>query len=441
MKPKTKIQKRVVELSKSLPPLTEAQQKWAKEMIFKPTGYLRTKSVWCHECGENFIPGSSYLATSLCGVECPNCGKELSIINSKRRSVSGSWYYSVFTTKGGFQVIRHFIVDKVCKTGYPAQISINEVVQNWISPEGNIIHLARSTSMSIYYDLWDYGSPLEVRSKPSIKEKYEINSKYIYPQKGITSKLRRNGFQGGLHNIPPCDLLPALLKNPRIETLLKSKQYSLLKLFSNRYNYSMIDKYWPSIKICMRNNYTVKDASSWCDYIDLLVHFGKDIRNAHFVCPDDFNEAHDRYVEKKRIERERLAKEEKIKRAAEEEEAYKVFIQRFLGLSISDGEILIEPLKSVSEFIQEGDELHHCVFTNEYFNREDTLILSAKISGQRVETIQFDLKNMDVVQSRGLFNKNTLYHEKILKIVDQNKHLILQCKRRELNVEHSSKAV
>jgi len=129
------------------------------------------------------------------------------------------------------------------------------------------------------------------------------------------------------------------------------------------------------------------------------------------------------------------------KRAAEEEEAYKEFIQRFLGLSISNGEILIEPLKSVSEFIQEGDELHHCVFTNEYFNREDTLILSAKISGQRVETIQFDLKNMDVVQSRGLFNKNTIYHEEILKIVDQNKHLIQQCKRRELNVEHSSKAV
>lgn len=432
MKPKTKIQKRVVELSKSLPPLTKAQQTWAKEMIFKPTGYLRTKSIWCHECGENFIPGSSYLATSLCGVECPNCGKDLSIINSKRRSASGSWYYSVFTTNGGFQVIRHFIVDKVCKTGYPAQISINEVVQNWISPDGDIVHLARSTSMSIYYDLWNYSSPLEVRSTPSVKAKYEINSKYIYPQKGITSKLRRNGFQGGLHNIPPCDLLPALLKSPKIETLLKTKQYPLLKHFVNGYNYSKIDKYWPSIRICIRNNYTVKDASSWCDYINLLVHFGKDIRNAHFVCPDDFNTAHDRYVVKKRIERERLEAEEMAKRAAEEEEAYKKFIQRFLDLSLSDGEILIEPLKSVSEFISEGDAMHHCIFTNDYFKKRDSLILSAKIGDKRVETIQLDLKSLEVVQSRGVFNKNTLYHERIIELVNNHKHVIRDLKRVKL---------
>lgn len=431
MKPKTKLQKRVVELSQGLLPLTGHQEKWAMENIFKPTGYLRTKSIWCHECGENFTPGSP-LAASLCGIECPHCGKELSIINSKKRSFSGSWYYTVYTTKGGFQLLRHFIVDKVCKTGYPAEISIHECVQNWISPEGDIIHLARSTCMSMYYDLWNYGSPLEVRSKPSVKEKYEINAKYIYPKKSIIPELRRNGFKRGLHNISPCDLFPSLLKNPRIETLLKSKQFTLLKHFTQSYNFSKIDKYWPAIRICIRNNYTVKDASIWCDYIDLLVHFGKDIRNAHFVCPHDFNEAHDRYVEKKRIERERLAAVEKIKRAAENEAAYKEFIQRFMGLSLSDGEILIEPLKSVAEFISEGDAMHHCVFTNDYFQRRDSLILSAKIKDTRIETIQFDLRSLEVVQSHGIFNKNTAYHKRIIELVNNHKHVIRDLKRVKL---------
>ena len=170
-------------------------------------------------------------------------------------------------------------------------------------------------------------------------------------------------------------------------------------------------------------------------------HFKKTIKSyleqraeedAHFVCPHDFNAAHDRYVEKKRIERERLAAEEKRKRAAENEAAYREFIQRFLGLSLSDGEILIEPLKSVAEFMEEGDTMHHCVFTNEYFKRRDSLILSAKIGDKRIETIQFDLRSFEVVQSHGVFNKNTAFHKRIIELVNNHKHVIRDLKRVKL---------
>ena len=31
----------------------------------------------------------------------------------------------------------------------------------------------------------------------------------------------------------------------------------------------------------------------WFDYLDLLGDEGKDLRNAHYVCPDNLNSAHD----------------------------------------------------------------------------------------------------------------------------------------------------
>ena len=83
------------------------------------------------------------------------------------------------------------------------------------------------------------------------------------------------------------------------ETLLKAGQYELLRMFCAGKGYE-IKRTWPTIKICMRNNYVVKDASMWFDYLDLLGDEGKDLRNAHYVCPDNLNSAHDFYIERKR---------------------------------------------------------------------------------------------------------------------------------------------
>ena len=45
------------------------------------------------------------------------------------------------------------------------------------------------------------------------------------------------------------------------------------------------DLYWNTYKIVMRNDYHISDISLWVDYIRLLERCGKDIRNAHYVCP------------------------------------------------------------------------------------------------------------------------------------------------------------
>lgn len=70
----------------------------------------------------------------------------------------------------------------------------------------------------------------------------------------------------------------------------------------------------------------------------------------------------------------------------------------------------------------EGKLMHHCV--GSYHKRTDSLILSATIDGKRIETVEVSLKTLKVVQSRGVCNKLTEYHERIVELVERNAELI-----------------
>ena len=67
---------------------------------------------------------------------------------------------------------------------------------------------------------------------------------------------------------------------------------------------------------------------------------------------------------------------------------------------------------------------HHCVFSNSYHLKPDSLIMSASVNGKKTETVEVNLKTFTVVQSRGKFNKNTAYHDRIISLVNKNMHLI-----------------
>lgn len=45
--------------------------------------------------------------------------------------------------------------------------------------------------------------------------------------------------------------------------------------------------------------------------------------------------------------------------------------------------------------------MHHCVYSNGYYRKDDSLILSATIDGKRIETVEVSLSKLTVVQSRG----------------------------------------
>jgi hypothetical protein len=113
-----------------------------------------------------------------------------------------------------------------------------------------------------------------------------------------------------------------------------------------------------------------------------------------------------------------IAKNEAYQKAYAEQKG------KFLGIHFEDGEISIKVLKDIEEFKNEGAELHHCVFTNEYFNKPESLILSAQVNDQRTETVEISLDKLQVVQCRGRHNQPSEYHDKIVELVNNNLHRI-----------------
>ena len=246
----------------------------------------------------------------------------------------------------------------------------------------------------------------------------------IYPKFKATDTFRRNGFKNDFHDIAPTVLIPALLSDSRAETLMKAGRTRHLKYFLD--NSRTFDACWQSYKVAVRNGYEIVDISIWCDYVDMLRRLGKDIHSPKYVCPSDLHREHDLRQSELRRQREREKKAKKRQKAIENEKRFHELKSKFFGLCFTNGTIQVHVLESVQEHLEEGVAMHHCVFDNAYYLRENSLIFSATIEGRRIETIEVNLDTLKVVQSRGVCNQNTEYHDQIVNLVNANKRLIRQ---------------
>lgn len=428
MTPKTKEELRVTALSGTLPNLSAGQVFWLNRKVGVPKGYVNRKHAWCGECGFPLPKETKSLVGRLTAdsrMICPFCGKELDLTPSHGSKQCEKFYFTVVSVCKEYQVFRHFLVSKISCKGMNFHISYTEVVQNWINPSGKETVLARSTTAGYYCDQWILSSDMSVKRpvRSHGSSIYDINPNYIYPYRRYIPTLKRNGFYGDFFDLAPSTLTIRILTNSDCEFLLKTRQISLLKYACVRGLDRIPHK--ESVNICVRHRYTVKSADLWLDMMDTLFFLGKDIRSPFYVCPSDLRSAHDWAVEQKeRAERKRRLEEER-ETARVWEERYRAEKGRFFSLSMSDGRIFIRPLLSVSEFAEEGDRMHHCVFANGYYMREDSLILTARdMEGNRLETVEIDLKGFSVVQSRGACNSMTKWHDQIIDLVTGNMHRI-----------------
>jgi hypothetical protein len=159
----------------------------------------------------------------------------------------------------------------------------------------------------------------------------------------------------------------------------------------------------------------------WFDYLDLLNYLHLDTHNPRYVCPVDLHAEHDRLLERKRIAEQKKREEEKRKEALKWETTYREDKQAYFGICFGNEHLTITVIQSVSDMMEEGKAMHHCVFDMEYYKRKDSLILTARgLDGERIETIELNLKTFEVVQSRGIQNKSTRYHKEILQLMRSN---------------------
>ncbi len=437
MKPKTAIQKQVVRLSATLPPITATQKQWAYANCVEHIAY-RTKSgtLTCSDCGHQWKSDSGSLCDTIAGCRCAHCGAELKVCETLRRTDRQLQYFSVITTCGDFQLIRVAQVESVSKKGEPRKNYCKEVVQRWISPDGKVTTMALLRGFSFMYcDCWSVWGGMEIRRHHPLYDNVCEWGK-VYPRKRYIPQLNRNGFNGNFYGITPITLFKALLSDARIETLIKAGEVAEMKYFiANPLN---ADDFWASYIIAKRHHYKINNISMWCDYLRMLLNLGQDIRNPKNICPEDFINAHDNATRKieakrrkemteaeRRREAERREREQQtLLREQEGEDDFKALKSKFFGLVITDNEISVKVLESIEEYYEEGKTQNICVFGAGYYKKADTLILSARIDGQIIETIEVDLRTLKVVQCHGRNNQNTEYHNRIIDLVNSNAKLI-----------------
>lgn len=435
MKPRTRLEKLVAGLSEKLPAITKVQEEWAKEHVFDHVAYKCKNELWCSECGEIWVnTGNSKLGDK---TECPYCYHQLDVKVSRKQKNHEEAYMSILQVRGGFQVIRHILCWKNARKGTsPVYYDFTEVVQEWIREDGKRTIIARPINMG--RNGFAYSSPLSIKGEYGSNPYNYYGDLYaifgeLYPRKELLPELKKRGLNRLFPDVTPSKLIRDLLKGGNdAELCLKTGQISMLK-HMYRNGFSQL-RYKPSFNICNRNHYIIKDASLWEDYMSLLAYFGKDLRNAHYVCPKNLKVAHDRLLAKKdareaklRQDRDRMEAIRRREKLMKDIAGFYERMEKFFGMKITDGNIVICPLESITQFYQEGKTMHHCVYKLGYYNRPDRLILSAKdTGGKRIETIEVNLKTLNIVQSRSVCNGVSKYHDQIVKLVKKNMNLIRQ---------------
>lgn len=428
MKPRTRFERRVVALSEKLKPISDSQKRWAKNHCFDHNAYMSAGWLWCTECGKYWMDIEAKDGDK---TVCPYCQAKLEVKKSQKKRENIETYMTIVDRVEEFQVMRHVHVQRVRGTynGGETSYHMMEVCQQWMSAENKELVIAKPMNMS--GTSWNWSEKMSLKADRDTwygLTRYDING-YVYPRVKLLPQLVRNGLGKDFHDITPATLVRRLLNNdPWPEILLKNSQFSLLKHWFGRGGY--IRQTW-AIKICNRNHYIVKDASMWTDYIDLLDYFHLDTHNAHYVCPKNLKAEHDRLLKRKnKLEAERrrrmMEKQKQLDIEKRKRDIHKFMehIRPFLGMEIKDSDLVIRPLESVTQFYAEGKAMHHCVFANEYYARPGCLILSARVGGERMETLEVSLDTFEIIQSRAVCNGTSKHHDRIIRLMKENMWMI-----------------
>ena len=394
---------------------------WAVKNTIRHIAFRTSKhKCTCGDCGQRFDhEGKDKFA------RCPHCGHKLEVTDTLMRKKEESVYFSIIERVDGFHVQRVFRLTATARKGKELEAWQREVCRLWLDKDGKTAVTSRMRLSGYYVDNFNYFSDIELRKMTDVH--WVISNTYVYPHYSTIGVLRRNGMKGRLPDCHPARLAQALLSDSRIETMVKAKDYKAVEYFIGR-KYEL-DRCWHSYKIARRHCYMPKDYGMWCDMVRLLERCGRDTRSVRYICPKNLKADHDRWLAKVTQMDERRRNAEQMKRAkarGHEADFYKDK-SRFFGIVLSDNDLEISVLDSIEAYRAEGEKMKHCVFSGEYYAKPDSIILSAHDrQGNRIETVEFSISRGKVVQSRGLCNSNTEYHNRIIELVNSNAHRFLK---------------
>lgn len=406
--------------------------KWVGDKAVQRNAYRSKCKAWCSECGGTFPVSSSDSS-----ITCPHCGKSLNIVDTRKIKYSDYRYLQSLEVCDGWQIVNTYVLTETFRKGCDAQRSLTKVYQYWIKDKHRFLF-----SRGLKFYAYRYRQPFAEYN--DMKMRYTW-SDYFYNGWRITGSYPGNRFSpflmkrlgsARMHGHDAVDVIDCVLCSAKCETMWKAGQHRLALYFGG-YGANNGYTWWRSVLVALRHGFdfnSVSHISDYFDYLSNLEELGKDTRSPRYLCPADFKKAHDEVLEKVRRKR-----EEERRRAEQEEDReraslicmamddnsvlnrdYRERLGNLLCFAFTSGDITLSPLASVGEFYKEGEELHHCVFENRYYEKDNCLIIDAAVKGERTETIEIDLSSMQVVQCRGKYNQASEYHDMILNVMNSN---------------------
>ena len=433
MRPRNKFDVLIISLNKKVKPVNQKAIDWTLKKILRHPAFRSKKGmVVCGCCGKpfQFYPKGKQL-------NCPHCHSMIEFLDGLKRTYKSATYFSTMEIIKGIQVMRTFHIKVSYRKGETLESLVREVCRNWINSNGHTTLTGLRRTMGYYLDSFNWGSKIELRETSNVF--HHITDTFVYPRYRLIPELKRNGLKNLNMGLHPFDLMKKTLKDSRIETLLKSGNTKVLTHFFEHPNH--LDLCWNSYKIALRHGYEINDIQLWCDLIQLLDKCGKDIRSTKYICPFDLQAEHNRWhrrvlrlneIENRqrnlKWERERLEREkEKMERVLTRESEYVKNKGCYFDIVIKDKDLEISVLDSIRAFLEEGTAMHHCVFSNSYYDKPDSIILSAHYSdGTRIETVEYSLTHHKVIQCRGAYNQNTSLHDRIIDLLNSNAYRFIE---------------
>jgi len=326
----------------------------------------------------------------------------------------GLCYYLIMERCKEWQVVRYY---------YRSRQRLFEFMQAWINADGERIIRAKKRFMRV--DGWIETSEMTIWKQHKYMEYSYLGGFERLGWSGLKIRsllpeLKKRGLRTSSHGMNPVALCQALLTSNRLETLFKVRQYRLVyEFFKNEYE--LTDTMWQAVRIALRHGYhwdNHDEFSSWYRMVRDLEFLGLDTRNPHYICPTNLMEAHTHWL-LKREDKDRYEQYlQDLENARNYEDTFYANRKQFLDMTFTKGHVTISIIPTAEAIVEEGRAMHHCV--GGYYNNTRSLILSAKVDGKRMETIEVELDKYTIVQSRGLQNKPTSYHNAIVSLVKRN---------------------